>query len=403
MVLFGSRHSGAPTTTHDRPQPAEPRPEVVVPPPAEQPAGLCLPRLLEIARITPAQALALGADVLTGLESRHAAGGGGLCPEGVHVGPDGRTRLAGRAEPNGHRLPESGGPDLAAAVALLDDLGGAARRSARHPDARAVGQLAALDGAVAEAARPGGTVATVAAGLRAADTSGATARAELARLVAAASGQGAGAAPRPAGTAPRPPAPPTRTVRRGPRALARTAAARTWKWVVSLVVLVAVIAIEFAFLHEQIARDVEALLDAGRTGSATSEASVGAPAPVVPPALPTAGAVTAVDLRAVRQCAPGKGCEARLQVRLRPRAEPQTVDWTFQVVDRCTGAVVTVPGGTVTIPPNGDRVDAIDTVALPAGEALAVLALTGAPATAASAPLPVPAQGSCAAPAGPSR
>jgi hypothetical protein len=102
-------------------------------------------------------------------------------------------------------------------------------------------------------------------------------------------------------------------------------------------------------------------------------------------------------------CAPGQACEARVQVRLRPGSEPQTVDWAFHVVDRCTGAVVVLPGGTVTVPPNGDRADAIDALALPPGDALAVLALTGAPDTAASAPVSVPAQGSCTVPAEPSR
>jgi hypothetical protein len=422
MVLFGSRHGGAPTTSRDRPRPPEERPAVVVPPHVERPAGLGLPRLLEIARITPAQALALGADVLAGLESRHAAGGDGLSPKDVHVGPDGRARLADRgrladqgrladrarvgdrAQVDGHPLPETGEPDLTAVATLLDDLGGAARRTARQPDARTVERLAALDAAVVEATRPGGTVAAVAAGLRDADASGGTAaRAELARLVAAVSGRGAGPAPRAAGTAARPPAPPAPAAGRAPRARARSVAARTWKWAVSLLVLVTVIAIEFAFLRDRIARDVEALLDAGRTGSTTSETSAGEPAPVVPPAPPTAGAVTAVDLRTMGPCAPGEGCEARVQVRLHPGPEPQTVDWAFQVVDRCTGALVTLPGGTVTIPPNGDRADAIDALALPPGDALAVLALTGAPDTAASAPVSVPARASCAVAAEPSR
>jgi hypothetical protein len=409
MVLFGSRHGGAPTTTRDRPRPPEERPEGVVQPHVEQPAGLGLPRLLEIAGITPSQALALGADVLAGLESRHAAGGEGLSPKDVHVGPDGRAwlvdraRVADRAQVDGP-LPETGEPDLTAVATLLDDLGGAARRTARHPDARTVERLAALDAAVVEATRPGGTVAAVAAGLRDADASGGTAaRAELARLVAAAYGRGAGPAPGGAGTAPRPSAPPAPAAGRAPLALARSVAARTWKWTVSLLVLVTVIAVEFAFLHDQIARDIAALLDAGRTGSTTSDASAREPAPVVAPAPPTAGAVTAVDLRTLGPCAPGQACEARVQVRLRPGPGPQTVDWAFQVVDRCTGTAVVLPGGTVTIPPNGDRADAIDALALPPGDALAVLALTGAPDTAASAPVSVPAQASCTIPAEPSR
>ena len=80
---------------------------------------------------------------------------------------------------------------------------------------------------------------------------------------------------------------------------------------------------------------------------------------------------------------------------LQPRPEPQTVTWGFQVLDRCTGVAANAPGGTVTVPPEGDRTDAIVTVGLPRGDALAVLALTEQPAIAASAPLLVPADGAC--------
>jgi hypothetical protein len=382
-------------------------PDALVQPPEEQQAGLGLPRLLEIARITPAQALALGVDVLTGLESRHAAGGGHgrLRLEAVHVGADGRAQLIDRVEPNGRHLPETEGSDLPTAGALLDHLGGAARRSTRKPDPRAVDQLGALDGAVAEATRPGGDLTVVAALLRDGEApGGAAARAELARLVAAASGRDAGPRPRPAGTTPRAPAPqPAPAAGRRPGAATRAVAARTWKWIISLAVLAMVIALEFAFLRDQITRDIEAVLEAGGTGTMTSAAPARPPAPVVPPAPAAAGAVIAVDLRAVRPCTPGERCDVRLQVRLRPQAEPQTVGWAFQILDRCTGAVVTTPGGTLTIPPNGDRADAVGTVALPPGDALAVLALTGRPTAASSAPLPVPDQGRCAAPAEPFR
>jgi hypothetical protein len=109
-----------------------------------------------------------------------------------------------------------------------------------------------------------------------------------------------------------------------------------------------------------------------------------------------------VDLRGVEPCTPGQSCAVRVQVVLQPKPEPQTVSWTFNVVDRCTGETKSAPGGAVTVPAGGDRADAVSTVAVPPGDALAVLVLTAGPATAASSALPVPADGECRPhPAGP--
>ena len=68
------------------------------------------------------------------------------------------------------------------------------------------------------------------------------------------------------------------------------------------------------------------------------------------------------------------------------------VTWSYRVVDRCTGATDMAPGGTVTVPAGVDRAAAVGTVALPAGQAVAVLAVTDLPAAAASPPVPA---GSC--------
>jgi hypothetical protein len=357
--------------------------------------GLALTRLLEIARLTPAQAVALGADVLSELHERHAAGTtrSGLRRETVRVAADGRAHLIDDDGPGDRRVPDADRTDLAAAAELLGDITAATRQSVAASGLQATGPLAALGRAATEARLPDGTVATVASILRDADATGGTeARAELARLVSAA-GSGAVAPPRSGRPAPRSLAPRPRQ-RRRPRAVARAVAARTWKWILSLVVLVAVILIEIAFLRDEITRDIQAVLEAGGSGS---EASTSTPAlpPVVPPAPAAAGTVTAVDLRAVRPCTPDAGCEVRMQVVLQPRPEPQTVAWAFQVLDRCTGAAVTAPGGTVTVPPDGDRADAVSSVRLPPADALAVLALTSHPSTAASAPLLVPADGAC--------
>ena len=112
----------------------------------------------------------------------------------------------------------------------------------------------------------------------------------------------------------------------------------------------------------------------------------------IPPAPAAAGSVAAVDLRPLAQCAPAAPCTLRLLVRLVPGADPQTVTWSYQLVDRCTGAATTVPGGTVTVPAGAQRAAAVGTVALPDQRSVAVLAVTSSPATAASAPVSA---GSC--------
>lgn len=367
--------------------------------------GIALTRLLSTARLTPAQAVALGADVLSRLEE-HSAGARSsrirLRPETARVGVDGRAYLADDDVPGHRAVEDESRSDLAAAEGMLRDLTAATWCPDAASDRPATDALAALDGAAAEARRPGGNVVAVASMLRDADaTVGADARTELGRLVAAVSGDGfAPLSTARTGVLPATP-PPPRTPRR-PRWGARSVLARTWKWVLSVVVLVAVVLIEITFLSDTVARDVEAVLEAGRSGSA-APTSTEVLLPVVPPAPAAAGTVTAVDLRAVHRCAPDTACEVRLQVALQPRADPQTIRWAFELFDRCTGAATTAPGGTVTVPPDGDRAIAVVTVALPPGKALAVLARTDLPFTAASAPLLVPSDAGCGtAPAEPS-
>jgi hypothetical protein len=330
--------------------------------------------LLAVARLTPAQAVALGTDVLTALEDRHADGG--LCLDAVRVGGDGRAGLIG----SGDAL-TTDGAGLAAAAALLDRIAEATRPSPADP-----ALVLALDRAAAEARSPDGRIASVAAILRDADaTDGARARAELGRFVAILAG---GEEPMPATRpAARPPTP-----RRPPRTGARGVVARGWKWILSLVVLVAVVILEIAFLRDEISRDVAAVLEAGRSGTTTSTPTL---PPVVPPAPASAGTISRVDLRPIVPCTPDAACALRLHVTLQPRAEPQAITWEFRILDRCTGAAVTAAGGTVTVPPHGDRADAVSTVGLPRADALAVVAVTSGPFTAASGAVNVPATGGC--------
>jgi hypothetical protein len=337
---------------------------------------LVLTQLLSIARLTPAQAVALGADVLAGIED--AAEPAQPRPGRVRVGRDGRARVTDAGSP-----PSGNRAGLASAAALLDGL-----RAATWPSATDAGLVSALERAATEARAPHG-LASAAAILREADAvGGAQARAEIARLVTMVAD---GVAPAPTTAAP--PAPAARRSR-PPRAVARSVVRRSWKWVLSLVVLVVAVLVEIAFLQDEIGRDVQAVLEAGRAGPA-SETSAPTLPPVVPPAPAAAGPINAVALRPVGPCTPDATCALRMQVLLQPQAEPQTVTWEFRVIDRCTGAEVTVPGGTVTVPPHGVRADVVSTVGLPRGEALAVLAVTSSPSSAASTAVSIPANGVC--------
>ena len=134
------------------------------------------------------------------------------------------------------------------------------------------------------------------------------------------------------------------------------------------------------------------LLDAGRDEDQPSAAPQPDGPDLTAPAPAAAGNVAGVDLRPLTRCSPGAACTVRLLVRLVPAAEPQVVTWSYQVVDRCTGSAGIAPGGTVTVPPQADRAVAVGIVLLPPLDGVAVVAVTDAPAAAASAPVFV---GSC--------
>ncbi|WP_433610615.1 hypothetical protein [Prescottella agglutinans] len=115
------------------------------------------------------------------------------------------------------------------------------------------------------------------------------------------------------------------------------------------------------------------------------------PAPVDTGAPAAAGQIAGVTARfADGSCSPGKPCAVRVDVRLDPSAAG-AVTWKLNVYDRCSGEVH--EGGDVTIPAEPDRegVYGLSRTTLPNGSALAVAAVTSAPAVAASEPLYVPA------------
>lgn len=168
---------------------------------------------------------------------------------------------------------------------------------------------------------------------------------------------------------------------------------RFWAWGLSIVALVMIVTVEVVFLRDEISRSIEAVLAAGRPGSPSTAEPVLPPVKLPAPA--TAGTITQVGLRPVERCVAGAGCALRTQVLLRPRAAPQTLTWTFRVIDRCTGRAVTASSGTVALPAGAGRADVVTIVTLPPARALAVLAVTDLPFPAASEPVYVPARGTC--------
>jgi hypothetical protein len=358
-----------------------------------RPDGVALSRLLALARITRAQALEIEAGVLEEAARRPEpgnghSGGARITLDQVVVGADGRIGFCpapGGARNGGPPAPRSPGDGVGAVLAAV--------AAARPPDrADDPPQDDVLDRALAEL--PVAGVAAAARLLQEAtpETGRETVRAELAALVGAIRTElrpGPGAAPTGTAAGPGTEAP----ARRGDRGRGRTARRRIGAWLLSVLVLAGVVAVEVAVLRDKIAADIGQLLDAGRGGTAAAASAVPDGRPITPPAPAAAGAVTGVDLRALRPCAPGAPCALRLLVQVEPGAGPQVVTWTYRLIDRCTQASGTAPGGTVTVPARGRSAVLLRIVPVPDLPAVAVVAVTDRPATAASPPVLI---GSCA-------
>jgi hypothetical protein len=360
----------------------------VAPPaaPATGRGGVELTRLLALARLTAPQALELAAGLLAGTAGQDDPAG----PDQALVGTDGRVVLGSAGDGRRTGSPPVGGGTGDALGPVLVEVAGAARLRGRPADPAAEELLTEIDRAVSDLPDTG--LPAVAARLqeRVAGLDRDVVRGELAALVRAVDDRTAPATGRAPGGRPQPG---SRTAAAGrvPSGGTRTMR-RVGAWLFSVVVLAAGVVVEVALLRDDIGADIELLLDAGRSGSTSTTAPEPDGLPIAPPAPAAAGSVAAVDLRPLAQCAPAAPCTLRLLVRLVPGPDPQTVTWSYRLVDRCTGAATTVPGGTVTVPPGGQRAAAVGTVALPDQRSVAVLAVTSSPATAASAPVSA---GSC--------
>ena len=358
------------------------------PHPVRPPSEVQIARLIALAGLTAAQALEIGAGLVAAVANRSEPDTHGLDDDQVLIGIDGRVVLA-HPSSRARATTSACGATPAAIESILAELAAAARRRACPADPL----LAELERAVALV--PLTDLPMVARMLEnaCAAVDRDEVRAGLSALVRAISGISAPIVP--SSTAIR--APSTVAAGRG-RPVARRASGRgrmtmrrIGAWLLSVAVVVTIVLLEVAFLRDDIAADVHLLLDAGRSGSALSVASEPDGVPLVPPAPAQAGSVTAIDLRALDRCTPGTPCTMRVLVRLVPVTDPQTVTWVIRIVDRCTGVVETVPGGSVVIAPGEEQATAVGMVPLPQA-ASAVFAVTERPAAAAGPPVLV---GSC--------
>jgi hypothetical protein len=407
--------------------------------PAPSSPRLTVRQLIRLTRLTPEQALVVGADLVRGLRDRHASRRalGGFGAEQVTVGADGSIRLSDEIPAGWTADQPARHADLVSARALLVELAAIAGQQPRRngvataAGSRAEHELAAHELAAHElaahelaahelaahelaahelaaaAGRPVEDLLAAATGLGSmADLVGAAARAELAGLAAAVGSPVAAAGPAPrvigsesspgassgAGGAPgRPSGRPVGSP--GQPTVPRWATlVRYGRWALALAALATVLLLEMVLLGNRVSADLDALSAAGRQSTAEPPATALSPLPVEPRA---AGPVAGVDLRPLALCAPGATCEVRVLVRLVPERGTQRVQWTYLLTDRCTGLVHNAAGGSVTVTPGGRELVAVGQLRLPPASALSITAVTGAPARAASPPLTVPAHASC--------
>jgi hypothetical protein len=351
-------------------------PPVTSPNGSEPDNAASLRRLLQISNLTPAQALFLGHEILSALKSLPA---NGLSLDGVRVSGEGTVCLCGldRSAPTE--------PEHAGLADVLHVLAAAVRGIAPSN-----GAAAALDAAADRAASAEADLDRVAAAMDSAERPPDSTRAEIGTLVSLATGS---ERPRPSARRPLIKPRSARPSPRDKREMPVTWFRPLWRSVAALAVLAGAVLLEFSLLHDRLSNDVRLLLDTVKPPSqaATPTGPPGiAPGPVPVPAPGAAGAVNGVDLRALQPCSAGTTCSVRVLMHLQAQPQPVTVRWAFQLADRCTGAQSTVPGGAVSVASRQTDVSVVAAVPLPVTRALAVIAVTGAPASAASPPLLVP-------------
>jgi len=406
---------------------------------SEHVAGVSLHRLLGIVTFTPAQAAYVALSILEGLTQLHNAGygHGRLDAANVWLGTNGEPRLGNWALSTlsgGRTFDEVRAADLDGARLLVGELARNANRPVvwrRHRDDALQGRLEHFGNGGSTAGIPAmtrGLQAALHAAMRD-DTGIAEIRRELAALVRALGERVA--ADHPSGEArdgiglreSNAPRASWRNPTRVPSALtARALSPARWRqphrrrWirvVATTVVLLVVAAAGYAVARKPIASFADRVLHPhssttkpGGPASVSNGPTHGnspsgkpaqtrpgpTPRPVVALAPSKAGAISAVDLRPLASCSARAACPVRLTVRFDPAYSGEAVRWHLAVVNRCTGSTKVLARGTVTGLPGTYVFDSTSAV-LPAATSMAVIAVTDAPARAASPPLLVPSGG----------
>lgn len=377
------------------------------------PDGVALRRLLAVATLTPAQAGLLARDLVTGLDRLRRDGHqpGRVTDRSTVVSADGTLQVL----PETGEHPEDWASTTASAAALVRQTVGNARRggSRRRSEAAALAERVdgpaddlddlarKVDEAVSAVLEPGDEPRT---------------RRELAVLVAGTKGRGVPSVDQPPVVLPtEPPVPRAVTLapdswrpssRRRWHRRSKLRNRRTWLLIVLVVAVGAGLAWGIPRGWSELQRGWNAVF--------TPEQAPQHLAPVSPPASPSsaakpaekrtqprpvdrvaprqAGAVTQVKVAAAEPCRRGAVCPVRVDVYLRPEAVTRQVSWSLRVVDRCTGKTYPRSGASVFAEPWWRQVYGLSRAALPKGRALAVIAVTKAPARAASKPLLIPAR-----------
>jgi hypothetical protein len=378
----------------------------------EPDGGLPLSLLLNTYSLTPGQAVAAISGVLAGLAALQAAGRGhgAIASGNVLVGRGGSVRLVGFAGPR-----SSPAEDLQAAGALACSLlgipivsGQKLHRAESWTPALAVQSRALAGGRMgADAALALGLMQD-SAGRLAAPENLEHSRHQLAAMAAQPGGPGADAArkvvPLPARLRPsNPPAPrpavivPARPMQHSAWALSQHRAPDERRWGPAAAVLAAglgLVVLTLVWLAGFSHRSPLAALPATHTQATAAPA----PAPTRNPATPaptaagipaSAGDVQAVKMTPEGQCAPGAACSIRVDLTLNRLPASEAVSYVFDIKDRCTGATSEVGGSSIPAQQGWTSAWGVSQVTLPAARALDVVAVTTAPARAASPPLTV--------------
>jgi hypothetical protein len=128
----------------------------------------------------------------------------------------------------------------------------------------------------------------------------------------------------------------------------------------------------------------------------SSPAAVSPPAPAAAPsplqtpltlpvyAPPAAGAIRSVQGQLVGPCQSGGRCSMDVAVSFQSRPSALPLAWKFEVVDRCSGAAVELPGGVFTAPAGWNHILIRTPLQMPQTSAPAIVVVTTAPAAAES-------------------